>query len=544
MIRLESRGIADLGVLAEAPDGDRRLLSAKVEALMLRGNALADVGRGALLTLSHLTQLDLSHNRIETLEGGLPPTLRSINLAHNRLAQLGDGIAACVALTYLDVSGNRLTSLRGLPYIDEASRSDETSVLQTSMASGEARVYEMPRVTLVAADNLLTSCRSVARSIGRCLHRCDLRGNKLRDTESLHLLLQAAPKLAELDVRGNPAFASPHSRAASVLAVVAPPSCRIRPSPNDSITTSQSKHASDYVALVPSGPSRLHSPSPGNSAPVTPREAQQAAAGDDDINNNRQQLHAAAFSRPPQQQQPQQQQQQQQRGGGLAHLDVTLSSLRDALLQLEAERDSSARLREQLRAQKRRGDDLAANARARGEALGRAQEDLNVMSERCDMLQRKLHDVTRQLKAAEAAALMRGRPPQRYEMSPPRPARAPSPQSSSNHALASAERSRGVVSDLASLMVRNLSPIAPSSTGPPQSGAEADDGAARRQQEAASALHAALDRVDALEAAVAERDEHIERLAAENADLAATAQRLIQEKLAALNGFHRAAVVL
>jgi hypothetical protein len=49
MIRLESRGIADLGVLADAPDGDRRLLSAKVEALMLRGNALADVGRGALL---------------------------------------------------------------------------------------------------------------------------------------------------------------------------------------------------------------------------------------------------------------------------------------------------------------------------------------------------------------------------------------------------------------------------------------------------------------------------------------------------------------
>jgi hypothetical protein len=445
-----------------------------------------------------------------------------------------------VALTYLDVSGNRLTSLRGLPYIDAASRSDETSVLQTSVASGEARVYEVPRVTLVAADNLLTSCRSVARSIGRCLHRCDLRGNKLRDTESLHLLLQAAPKLAELDVRGNPAFASPHSRAASVLAVVAPPSCRIRPSPNDSITTSQSKPASDHVAPVPSGPSRLHSPSPGNSAPVSPREAQQAAAGDDDMNNNnRQQLHAAALSRPSQPQQP------QQRGGGLAHLDVTLSSLRDALLQLEAERDSSARLREQLRAQKRRGDDLAANARARGEALGRAQEDLNVMSERCDMLQRKLHDVTRQLKAAEAAALMRGRPPQRYEMSPPRPARAPSPQSSSNHALSSAERSRGVVSDLASLMVRNLSPIAPSSTGPPQSGAEAGDGAARHQQEAESALHAAvLDRVDALEAAVAERDEHIERLAAENADLASTAQRLIQEKLAALKGFHRAAVVL
>ncbi|KAI8143156.1 hypothetical protein BJV82DRAFT_515268 [Fennellomyces sp. T-0311] len=80
-----------------------------------------------LTTLTRLTLLDLSYNRLETLPSSIRQLkhLRQLNLAHNRLQHIPNALNSLKKLTYLDLSYNTfsdiplsLTSLANLTYLD------------------------------------------------------------------------------------------------------------------------------------------------------------------------------------------------------------------------------------------------------------------------------------------------------------------------------------------------------------------------------------------------------------------------------------------
>ncbi|KAI9494448.1 hypothetical protein BDB00DRAFT_761845 [Zychaea mexicana] len=80
-----------------------------------------------LTSLTRLTLLDLSHNRLETLPSSIRQLkhLRQLNLAHNRLAEIPNVIPSLKKLTYLDLSYNMfsdvplsLSMLKHLSYLD------------------------------------------------------------------------------------------------------------------------------------------------------------------------------------------------------------------------------------------------------------------------------------------------------------------------------------------------------------------------------------------------------------------------------------------
>lgn len=85
-------------------DATRELILADNEFAVLYG----------LDTFRYLTVLDVSFNRLETLEG-LPPTLVRLDASHNRLTHL-NGLEDLTSLIELDVSFNYLESLFGLQH--------------------------------------------------------------------------------------------------------------------------------------------------------------------------------------------------------------------------------------------------------------------------------------------------------------------------------------------------------------------------------------------------------------------------------------------
>ncbi|KAI9268884.1 hypothetical protein BDA99DRAFT_434786, partial [Phascolomyces articulosus] len=66
-----------------------------------------------LTTLTRLTLLDLSYNRLESLPSSLGRLkhLRQLNLAHNRLTEIPRVIPSLKKLTYLDLSYNMITDV-------------------------------------------------------------------------------------------------------------------------------------------------------------------------------------------------------------------------------------------------------------------------------------------------------------------------------------------------------------------------------------------------------------------------------------------------
>jgi Leucine rich repeat/Leucine Rich repeat len=60
----------------------------------------------------NLQHLDLSHNRVGTIQNlERLRNLRSVNLAHNRIVRLGDGLQSLQRLQVLDLSDNRIAYL-------------------------------------------------------------------------------------------------------------------------------------------------------------------------------------------------------------------------------------------------------------------------------------------------------------------------------------------------------------------------------------------------------------------------------------------------
>eukprot|EP00759_Apiculatamorpha_spiralis_P026267 PhF_6_TR29321/c0_g1_i1/m.43024 len=105
---LESFDVRNQRVFADDEIKDKL---AVVKILDLAQNQITHVS--GFQPFTSLTVLDLSNNRLQTLRG-LPITLTKLLVAHNNLASL-EGLAPLVTLQTLDVSHNALYSLEGLP---------------------------------------------------------------------------------------------------------------------------------------------------------------------------------------------------------------------------------------------------------------------------------------------------------------------------------------------------------------------------------------------------------------------------------------------
>ena len=82
--------------------------------LDVSGNRLTEVGAGLNL-LGDLTSLDLSDNQLKTVDVSLPGSLTSLSISGNQLSGDLSFLSGLTGLTYLDLSGNAITSVSSLP---------------------------------------------------------------------------------------------------------------------------------------------------------------------------------------------------------------------------------------------------------------------------------------------------------------------------------------------------------------------------------------------------------------------------------------------
>ncbi|KAJ9464574.1 Dynein regulatory complex subunit 3 [Diplonema papillatum] len=149
--------------------------------------------RGALAVVK---SLDLSHNELSQL-GGLQPfsSLVALDLSYNRLASLG-GLP--LGLTRLNVSQNNLTSLQGLgtlPYLQELDASSN----KLTDVTGVQRSATL--VTVKLADNRLSKMHGLDALPH--LQTLDIENNFVKQAEDV-ACLAACPLLKTLTMAGNP----------------------------------------------------------------------------------------------------------------------------------------------------------------------------------------------------------------------------------------------------------------------------------------------------------------------------------------------------
>ncbi|KAM6296354.1 leucine-rich repeat-containing protein 47 [Aegotheles albertisi] len=197
---LQSLELSGCGALRELGPGLAAALPA-LHTLVLRDNALGPAGLGAGLggPLPALRLLDLSGNGLEALPaalggpegpGGAPgaapafPQLRTLNLAGNRLRELGPGLArAAPQLQALLLSGNRLRALPG-------------GLLPPAAPPGAA----FPLLSrLEAADNEMEELGAGIAAL-TALKSLDVANNQLKE---LPATLADCPRLKEANFRGN-----------------------------------------------------------------------------------------------------------------------------------------------------------------------------------------------------------------------------------------------------------------------------------------------------------------------------------------------------
>jgi Leucine-rich repeat (LRR) protein len=161
-----------------------------------------------LLANRHLEQLDLSVNRLESLEGiGSLGALRKLSVARNQLTSLED--ISCPVLTELDASANFIKTLATLPST-HLSGSLRRLCLDSNQISSLAGVEKLALLSALSLrDNALTDMDEVAR-LAHCaqLVELDLRGTPLAEEGSSsgrdgisyrHQLLHILPGLHVLD---------------------------------------------------------------------------------------------------------------------------------------------------------------------------------------------------------------------------------------------------------------------------------------------------------------------------------------------------------
>ncbi|KAG2425801.1 hypothetical protein HXX76_013426 [Chlamydomonas incerta] len=197
-----------------------------LQSLVLRDNRLVDL-RG-LAALRHLTAVDVSGNKLtQVLDLRLPPdgssgptNLRSADFsrnaldmlrdlspfsrltalaaAHNRLERVGEGLTSLTLLKVLDLSHNRLVSVRGL---ERCANLRELRLGHNSLRSLEPLAGLAQLQVLDVGHNRLAHLAGAA-SLG-ALRTLDVSHNRLGRLEEL-AVVRAASLLGTLDVRGNP----------------------------------------------------------------------------------------------------------------------------------------------------------------------------------------------------------------------------------------------------------------------------------------------------------------------------------------------------
>ncbi|CAJ1018796.1 hypothetical protein Q4I30_001726 [Leishmania utingensis] len=158
-VDLQRRGLQSFDPAEFANTDEHLNLLLQVRQLDLSHNSLCTI-RG-LEGLTHLTVLNISHNGLRSLGGGLPLTLRELDASHNSLVSLQNAaLLPLQFLTSLNVSFNDLEDLRGVPsvtarltYLD--ARSNRLSSLVGIEHCSQLR-------TLHAEANLLREVADVA----------------------------------------------------------------------------------------------------------------------------------------------------------------------------------------------------------------------------------------------------------------------------------------------------------------------------------------------------------------------------------------------
>lgn len=205
-VDLRRRGLQSFDPAEFAHTDEHLHLLLQVRQLDLSHNSLHAI-RG-LEGLTHLTVLNISHNGLRSLGGGLPLTLQELDASHNNLASLQNAaLLPLQSLTSLNVSFNDLEDLRGVPnvtaqltYLDV--RCNRLSSLIGIEHCGQLR-------TLHAESNLLREVADVASL--KCLSLLSavfLSGNPLllrkRLLTQLHLLLPSSVEQNDLPTTAPP----------------------------------------------------------------------------------------------------------------------------------------------------------------------------------------------------------------------------------------------------------------------------------------------------------------------------------------------------
>lgn len=210
MIALRNRNITDLSDLRNARGEEREAIVAITE-LDISHNMIESFAPGKPLAtdeaeeeedeegeeddfqdgiLPSLAFMDVSFNHVESLRGMklVAPNIAKLCLSHNHLTTL-KGLEHCTALTYLDVCDNRLQSLDGLPLPYE----DQTAPPHAKYGVA----------TIKAANNLITNIAALTiSSMRQVLQVLDLSNNKLSNPGTLFAVTEC-PCLRLLCLKDN-----------------------------------------------------------------------------------------------------------------------------------------------------------------------------------------------------------------------------------------------------------------------------------------------------------------------------------------------------
>ncbi|RLO11499.1 hypothetical protein DYB28_007160, partial [Aphanomyces astaci] len=169
------------------------------DELLLANRRLADIppelfhGKAALLELSNMVIVDLAHNKLTHLPDNFAYNLDSVqklDVSFNHLEVLPADIGQLHALRLLNVRGNRLTSLpASFSRLDQLEIADLSSNKLQSLRLATDHNPNQVTKALVSWANL------------KMLHVLYVGDNALA---TLPMDLSAAPKLAHLDLVGNP----------------------------------------------------------------------------------------------------------------------------------------------------------------------------------------------------------------------------------------------------------------------------------------------------------------------------------------------------
>eukprot|EP01064_Diplonema_japonicum_P030443 TRINITY_DN5182_c1_g1_i1.p1 TRINITY_DN5182_c1_g1~~TRINITY_DN5182_c1_g1_i1.p1 ORF type:complete len:712 (+),score=147.09 TRINITY_DN5182_c1_g1_i1:37-2172(+) len=171
-VSCRNRGIVELDLQSVFANDQERGALAVVKSLDLSHNELSQLG--GLQPFSSLVALDLSYNKLMSLHG-LPLGLVRLNVSNNQLSSI-EGLATLPLLQDLDVSNNKLTNVNGIQ-------------------------RSSPLTSLKLGNNRLSSGKGIEGL--QHLQTLELHGNYINGVEDL-TMLSTNRKLKNLTINNNP----------------------------------------------------------------------------------------------------------------------------------------------------------------------------------------------------------------------------------------------------------------------------------------------------------------------------------------------------